>query len=292
MRQFVAAVFLVLVAGVRASGDGCHFGKRGHAEIARIPAQRAFIAFRDGTETLIIESGVSSESPELGWVIPLPSVPAEIDRADRGALKTLSLCLGPDLVHDPPAIFWLSSLMLFILLLWAIPFLHGKRPSLLTMLLFLFCFVMVAGMLLPALGRARGAARQVRVGVTVHRRAEVGSYNVAVLTAQSAQDLDAWLRENGFASLPDDARAIVADYVEKKWCFSVAQLIRREGGTSIPAAPHRARPVRTVFRDFRGRRQGGPVRPAGDRIRRRLSPPGVRRRRRRRCGRDQAPVSK
>ena len=69
----------------------------------------------------------------------------------------------------------------------------------------------------------------------------VGSYDVKVLRAVKADDLNAWLDENGFASLPAAAEETVADYISKGWVFAAIRLTRAESGLN---APH---PIKLVF---------------------------------------------
>ena len=95
LRARVLVLLLVLGVSAEALAEGWHFPEPAHVDVAGIPAQRALIAFRDGTETLIVESAFETESPGAGWVIPLPSVPDEIGAVSPGSLKTLTHCLQP-----------------------------------------------------------------------------------------------------------------------------------------------------------------------------------------------------
>ena len=223
-----------------ARGDGCHFTKSGYARVARIPAQRAFIAFRDGTETLIVESAFETNSPSAAWVLPLPSVPDTVDRVSPGALKTLSFCVQPEIVHDIAWMAVVPSVILFLLLLHLALLLGRGRGysvggGLLKVILIVGALCVFAGMLLPALGRARSTlVAEQQAGVRVHKQIAVGSYKVAVLTADTADALDEWLRTNGFRSLSEEAQRIAAAYITENWCFVVARLVRDAGGLSTP----------------------------------------------------------
>jgi hypothetical protein len=98
----------------------------------------------------------------------------------------------------------------------------------------LLLLVMLAGMLMTSLGGATaGGARSV-AGVRLEQSATVGSYDVAVLEADSAEAFGAWLEANGYASLTEKAEGIVADYVREGWHFVAARLTREGDGLSVP----------------------------------------------------------
>ncbi len=65
-----------------------------------IPVQRAILTYRDRTERLIIESSLDAEGQQFGWIVPVPAKPTALERASPGLLKTLSLNIQPEIVHD------------------------------------------------------------------------------------------------------------------------------------------------------------------------------------------------
>lgn len=77
--------------------------------------------------------------------------------------------------------------------------------------------------------------------VHVEKTARVGAYEMAVLRAQKAVDLNVWLGENGFAPLPEDAAKIIDGYIAEHWVFSAVKLVREDTGAN---APH---PLKMVF---------------------------------------------
>ena len=240
MRTFIGALMVTACLGGVTHGDGCHFPQPAFPDIARVPAQRAFIAFRDSRETLIIESGLTSDSPRLGWVIPLPSVPTRIEPTDPGTLKTLSYCTPPSIVHDISGQMWavLGVLCVFLVLAGIVTLQTNRErrlKDLTTVFMGLLIIAVLVGMFLPALGTARGVTEpQDSSGITMHKQIAVGDYQVTVVTAKTPADLARWLQDNSFGAPGPEAEKIVRDYIRAGWCFSAAKLIRKEGGTSTP----------------------------------------------------------
>ena len=89
---------LLMVSSVLA--NGVYFPQEAYPAMPTIPIQRAIIVYRDGIETLIVESTVDSESPEVGWILPLPKEPEKLEVADSGMLVSMSMCLRSRLIHD------------------------------------------------------------------------------------------------------------------------------------------------------------------------------------------------
>jgi len=229
----------VLCVGLAQSGvlaDGGYFPETAFPTLPKIPAQRALIAFREGIETLVVESAVSTDSPGVGWVLPLPAPPTEIEVVSPGALKTLSFCLYPELVHDIGEWAHLGAALLFFLVFYlgARTCRDATRARQLTLLL-IFLIVVLAGMLLPALGTGGASSAQRQDAIRIHEEVDTGPYHVTVLTAEGAGDLDTWLRENGLAGLSAEAGEIVTKYIASGWCFCVTRLARPTGGASTPA---------------------------------------------------------
>ena len=111
----VLAILLFTVASV-AYADGKFFRPvEAIDDRPDILFQRALLVWRDGTETLVIESAVDSQSTKLAWVMPLPGVPEAIEKVSVGLFPTLenATALRPkdaDLSDDVP----------FYLFAWAV----------------------------------------------------------------------------------------------------------------------------------------------------------------------------
>ena len=96
----LSGVVLVLLIVSSVLANGVYFPQEAYPAMPTIPIQRAIIVYRDGIETLIVESTVNSESPEVGWILPLPKEPEKLEVADSGMLVSMSMCLRPRLIHD------------------------------------------------------------------------------------------------------------------------------------------------------------------------------------------------
>jgi len=240
LAAFVPALLCLLLAGV-AGADGGFFPPQVFQKPAAIPSQRALIVFRDGVETLVIESSFHTEAKEAGWVIPLPATPTRVEPMSSAAFKTLSFCLQPEITHYLPE--WAALVLVFVipgLPLFALGLIFGRKAVTFTRLKDLLLLVVVcatlAGMLLPSLARARsdpGPSVSV-AGVSVEQQARAGAYTVTVLQAEKPENLDAWLRANGFMTIPAEGQAIVAGYIQQGWRFAVARIERDQGGLSKP----------------------------------------------------------
>ncbi|HVM62466.1 MAG TPA: DUF2330 domain-containing protein [Verrucomicrobiae bacterium] len=235
----IAFACLLLHAGTTtAFADGGYVAENAIQKLPRIPSQRALLSWENGTETLLIASALDSDAQRLGWLIPLPSVPTEIAKADPGALKTLAFCIQPRLTHDlRPLAHMLTIVIVWGLLLATI--LAFNRSWLTPFLIITFIFVVLASMMLPALGTAQTAASV--SSVRVDKTATVGAYDISVLTVGGNKDLNGWLTKNGFTPLPAAAEPVVADYVRRGWKFVAIKLTRAEPGLNTP------HPIKLVF---------------------------------------------
>ncbi|MCP4712983.1 MAG: DUF2330 domain-containing protein, partial [Planctomycetes bacterium] len=220
-------------------GDGKFIPLAVTKTVPAIPSQRAILVYREGVETLVIESTLEGEGEEFGWVIPLPSKPTDFAKVSPGLIKTMSLVLQPEITDDKSqtvsssARFFLVVLILVIFRLasrgWK---LYAKLLSLLVIMI--FCFFLF----IPTMGKTFGGGVNIQGavndGVEVVKFEQVGSYDVAVLDVEEAAGLGGWLEGEGFAGLTVEDREIVSDYIAEGWCF-VATKLRREGeGYSEP----------------------------------------------------------
>ncbi len=236
LAALAGAVFLA-AAPCAVLGNGGYVPEIAFPAMPQIPLQRALIVYRDGVETLIVESTFDSESPGVGWILPLPAEPTEIDVADPGMLTTMAVCLGPEVIHDLHDVLqWAFLLLIFLVPLALKAALFEEGVRLLDAVFWLVvCLFFLA--MLGAAGTGGAASSSIRVLSTE----KVGNYEVSVLRAGDPGALAAWLSKEGLTALSQDANAIVGEYIEDGWCFAVARLRRDGKGT---ATPH---PVRVVF---------------------------------------------
>ena len=230
----VLAAMATLALPAGAMADGMYFPEVAYPAMPTIPMQRALIVHRDGVETLIVESTFKSDSPGVGWVLPLPAEPTKFEVADSGILTTLAVCLGPEVIHDLRDYLWWAAFVygcLIPLLLVAV--LSKKGVTLFGVIYWLLAYIVIAGLLLPGLGHA-GLAGGDTCGVQVSSAQKVGNYEVSVVRGKDGKALAQWLQENGLRALTPDAIAVADDYIARGWCFAVARLRREAGGEAVP----------------------------------------------------------
>ncbi|MFQ5771651.1 MAG: DUF2330 domain-containing protein [bacterium] len=240
MVWFFRAVFICAIAllAQNAYADGKYFPEKAYKIPPTIPTQRAILVYKDAIEKLTIESALNGEGEEFGWIIPLPAKPTQFEKASPGLIKTFSLTLQPQIIHDLNEslrpLFVITVIITFGCLMSITKTPKTRLNRLLVVLLLsIMCFCI----LIPHLGRVGGIAitkSDKIAGVQVHDIQEIGSYELAVLEADNAAALDEWLSHNGFASLIDKDKAIISNYISDGWYFVAAKLRRQGSGYSRP----------------------------------------------------------
>ncbi len=233
-----------------ACADGKYFGRITAAVEPGIPHQAAIIAFRDGVQTLIVQSTVSADGEEVGWILPLPAVPTAIEAATPGTIATLEQLVQPAFIteRDMRAGHWLSTaaaLIFAIMLLAACVVRRTKTPAwrvVQYVVALPIVALLVLGLFLPAAARPRSHAAQARTetGAQTLIHETIGAYDVTVLTADRGAEVRDWLTGNGFEC--DEASVKTLDaYVNEGWCFAAAKIRWSEDGTLTP------HPLKVVF---------------------------------------------
>jgi hypothetical protein len=194
-----------------------------------IPDQEALIHYRDGVETLVIESRFTGEGDRFAWIVPLPSQP-KIVPVTTGVFPTLRLQFQPRVIHYVPP-FYLVVVALTIPLVCIVV----RQYKLLVAYGLAMCLWSV---LLPSLGVAGDAviAGAFDAGsVRVHSRQIVGSYEVATVSSEHADALLNWLGDNGFAAT-ERTQAAIGRYAAEGWVFAAIKLHKdtTSGGVSAP----------------------------------------------------------
>jgi len=90
----VGAVLLGVWAGGEARADGKVLPPVLVAQEIEMPDQRALLAWKDGVETLVIESSFVGQGTDFAWVVPLPAKP-EVEAATRGTLPSVAALMLP-----------------------------------------------------------------------------------------------------------------------------------------------------------------------------------------------------
>ncbi|MHC4740765.1 MAG: DUF2330 domain-containing protein, partial [Planctomycetota bacterium] len=232
-----AALFFALLGETRVYGDGKYFPKRAYKTAPAIPAQRAILTFKDGTEKLIIESDLKGEGKEFAWIIPLPARPTDFKEVSPGLFKTLSLNIQPEIIHDLIGpLTPLSGLACIVTLGSVLSISKRPKQRIFRLLLLLLAIIFLGGLCMPMLS-VRGV-QLVRTGqdrgVTVHEVREVGSYQLSVLEADNADFLSKWLEENDYVALTAEEKPVITDYIRDGFCFVAARLRREADGYSRP----------------------------------------------------------
>lgn len=235
---FIATLLLLLCANALA--DGKMFWPREAAPT--IPYQRAVVHFKDGVETLLLQSGYSlpleddEETEPVGWVVPVPVVPelasASADEAAYSVFAILDGASRPSVIQIIGVVlevlFYLSAsafvvgLLLLIVLVYS--GFYETRPK---WRVANGCLVILAPLLalfaLLIAGSTRYASPDATASVEVLDERQVGAYHARVIRGDDANDLIAWLNENTFKYNESD-KAAFDSYIARGWCFVVAVL--------------------------------------------------------------------
>ena len=154
------------------------------------------------------------------WFIKRPPLNRGSSWAGIGLAVALSFGLGPELrlmalVIVPVCMLGLSLRANTV-----------KPPTrVIDALVVLLIVGVMAGMLLPALGTAKGDGGTVllRDRVTVLDRVRTASYDATVVRATEPEALMAWLRTNRFDA-PEAIRPVLADYIRSNWVFVATRM--------------------------------------------------------------------
>jgi hypothetical protein len=229
----VGALFVFLINASMVCADGKVFKRLAEdPSAATMPDQQALIHFKDGVETLAIETRFTGSAENFAWVVPLPAAP-EVSPATRGLFTTLRAMHQPEIKgnYQSLVLLWIP-IMIFLLVMIARP--PGAWRAL--------CggVIIVLGILLflPSLGNARGINADTTDGVTEVSRQLVGEFDVTVIESKEPDALVKWLEERGFG-VPAAAEKVIADYVAEGWVFAAAKM-RRDAAKKVdgPITPH------------------------------------------------------
>lgn len=228
------AVLLAAAAGA-AFADGIVVPRNVDPASVTIPDQQALISYVDGVETLAIETRFEGAGSEFAWIVPTPALP----RVSAGTLGTFPVLRASFLprVEEVPGL-WAVLFVGVVLLCAVLDMLFVTWRTRQWWTAFLVLMILGFGcLLLPTLGKARGMEAGSNVeGVSVHERAVVGAYDVAVIKSERPDALTRWLAENGFAVPPGFSEPL-AEYVQEGWCFVASRLRRDEKGQAV-MTPH------------------------------------------------------
>jgi hypothetical protein len=232
--QWVWCILLaVLLGNSIVLGDGKYFPEKVYKASPSIPAQRALLVYKDGVETLVIESALQGQGKNFGWVIPVPAKPTEFEKASAGFLDTLSLNLQPMIIDKPPMIVGTSCFIAVIATVcYFMTVCKWPRSSLGSTVFLLVILLVLGALFMPNLGVNPSGTSTSMNPIRVVETSDVGDYVLTVLEADTPKALDEWLSVHGFAELTKEEETIVASYIQEGWYFIVAKLrLDREGLT-------------------------------------------------------------
>ena len=158
----------------------------GKIPIKRVGAQKTYLFYKDGIETMVIRPGFEGNVEEFGMLIPFPSVPS-LRKAPDNIFPHLAAAI------DPPEV---------VIDLRRRYFARGRRQ-------------------LGANKQAKsdgGLELLEKEEVRVIKQEAIGMYEVAVLEAGSAAALDKWMSGHGYR-YPKGMDKPCEDYVKAGWCF-------------------------------------------------------------------------
>jgi len=115
--RLMAVVVVMLLIAANAYADGVYIPERAFRKLPEIPTQRAIISYKNGVETLIVESALRAEGQSFGWIIPLPTEPIELKKAPIELLNVFSSNTQPEIIHEriKPLIIAFLAVNLFFL---------------------------------------------------------------------------------------------------------------------------------------------------------------------------------
>ena len=153
--------------------------------IERVGAQKTYVYFDQGVESVAIRPGFRGQVEQFGMLIPFPSVP-ELRKLPDDVFPHIASAIDP-----PVPTFWVRR----------------YSPK----------FSRRSGVQMAS--KSKSAEPELALDtVKVLKQEAVGMYEVAVLAAGSANALKKWMDEHGYR-YPDGMEAPTNDYVKAGWCF-------------------------------------------------------------------------
>ena len=202
---------------------------------ADIPFQRGVVAYKDGTEKLVIENTINSPDPNASWVVPIPAQPTQITFAhDSNLFFARAESVYRPMVHRSLGYlmwpWWLLGFGPLLLVALTAPFRlpkDGRRLKKGWSVVRTFtyemtiasCVALVFFLMMPVYGGGRSSSS----GIEVTHSEQIGNYQVSVIKGDQTRGLLDWLANND-TPLPPQAAPIVEDYAKKGWRFLVAKL--------------------------------------------------------------------
>ncbi len=223
---FSVVAGLVILAQVKADPCGMvppiFIGDQ--SPITRIGLQKTYVFHKDGVETFVIRPGFSGKVDNFGMLIPFPNPPELRKVADDTFEQIANAIDPPEVVVDLRVRRMMKA------------FRGGAVP-------------------LAAVMEDSPLMMQ-KNSVQVLKEEAVGMYEVAVLSAGSAEALKKWMDKNSY-KYPDGMDAVTADYISEGWCFvAVKTKVGDRGAVNPQPGQRRVKPGLPDGSIFDGNVQG------------------------------------
>lgn len=223
MRLLFGAVSILLLFPAATSADGKFFRRLEVADEPGIAAQRAVVAFRDGVETLIVQSDIENAGESIGWVLPLPAEPTSIEACPPVTLSALTKIVRPEFAKPKTRLMVFFLALMGLTIYACLDHVHCAKHSIkrghLISLVALFILIMISMFMVPSLMGIRPTVGDIEIIQTT----KAGVYDVSIIKADEAGIVTEWLTSNGFAC-PPSAQPIIADYIKDNWFFLAAKV--------------------------------------------------------------------
>ena len=191
--------------------------------IARQGAQRTYVYYKDGIETIALRPGFVGSVEDFGMLIPFPTPPA-LRKIEDDTFEHIEAVIAPPKVRVKVR-----------------KRRKTYRPK-------------------RAKSRAKKSASTVppkkEEAVKVLNEEAVGMYQVAVLEAGSAKALARWMEDNGYR-YPAGMDKVTEEYISQGWCFvAIKAAIGAASGVTPEPGKRDVNPQRAAGSTFNGYVQG------------------------------------
>ena len=191
--------------------------------IARQGAQRTYVFFKDGIETIALRPGFTGSVEDFGMLIPFPSPPA-LRKIEDDTFAHIEAAIEPPKVFVRKELEWEEEKM------------------------------MVMDMVAEPLAFESKSLEEDEVRVL--NQEAVGMYQVAVLEAGSSKALARWMKENGYR-YPKGMDDVTDEYVAQSWCFvAIKAAVGSADGIAPEPGKRSVNPTRPAGSTFNGHVQG------------------------------------
>ncbi len=223
---FSVVAGLVILAQVKADPCGMvppiFIGDQ--SPITRIGLQKTYVFHKDGVETFVIRPGFSGKVDNFGMLIPFPN-PPELRKVADDTFDQIANAIDP--------------------------------PEVVVDLRVRMKMMARGGAAVPEAAVMEDSPLMMQKNsVQVLKEEAVGMYEVAVLSAGSAEALKKWMDKNSY-KYPDGMDAVTADYISEGWCFvAVKTKVGDRGAVNPQPGQRRVKPGLPDGSVFDGNVQG------------------------------------